>query len=224
MERFFAVGADDELRETLAKCWELSNAHVLKAINTNYPKGIPTSRIELVIALESPSNTEIECDLPAVADTGFRVFRYLCQANGIAVPFSYRWLAANGYYLTNIVRYQADYGNADTKTKYDRLSSALELSKVREQFIHELQKIHNSNNDAKVLFACGVNHKLLRQIVTYFIPAVTEIGMPWFGTTHPSRPDKKLIPHYDPSQWGNGAKLPRHWVEALRMARIPNPW
>ena len=164
-------------------------------MNTNFPKG--RTDIKLVVVCESPSITEIIEGYPTIGDTGKKLYNRWREAHGLpalrnfSIKDHYPEFAANGIYITNLVRCRADYGATSLQEKNKRVKEAWPLNAPYLQ--EELSKIHSVSPDAYVLFACGT---AFRKEVAEAATFAVQLGMPWLESLHPSRFPSRLSWHY----------------------------
>ena len=140
-----------------------------------------------------------------VSQTGARAFSHLVSSKMIESDDKYSFdskyndFSKNGIYLTNLVRYQADFDGKGKRLEKDRKVKAL-WKLTKKQLFDELRKIYASFPDAKVLFACGAAFKPEIKQATSLL---NELNVKWFITSHPSRSENKLSSNYNPALWDN---------------------
>jgi len=157
----------------------------------------------LLIICESPSEDEIAKGYPTVSTTGVKIFNQLVRAGMIqsdekySYEKTYREFEANGIYITNLVRYQADFGIKGERAQKDQ--KVKDIWRVTNKDLYEeLEEIIKKFGEVKVLFACGSSFLPQLKEVTAFL---NDHGLDWFITTHPSRNKKIHSAHYNPQNW-----------------------
>ncbi len=189
----------------------------LKPVNTNCRVGI--DHVKLVIVCESPSSDEVKKRLPMVSQTGSRVFSNLVRSQMIESDVKYSFdsnyndFSANGIYLTNLVRYQADLGlKGNTKEKDRKVKELWKLTK--DQLFGELRRICAMFPDVKVLFACGHAFKPELKQATSLLNG---LDVKWFITSHPSRSSNEFSSNYNPKFWGNAEAVKTKLMKDIEL-------
>ncbi|MBJ6724158.1 uracil-DNA glycosylase family protein [Geomesophilobacter sediminis] len=208
MKRFYELPDSERLARIHKRCWSIADAVDIGPVNTNIFADVPN--IQMVIICESPSYAEVESGFPTVCSTGSRIFNNLINANIIdpkplSLPNNYCFLthyklfASNGIYITNLVRFQADFAvKSNGAEKNARVKQAWNINKGF--LFEELTLIRERFGETPVLLACGSafeseNIEVIQQLVA--------MGLPWFVTSHPSRCKNAFCDNYNPKKWSD---------------------
>lgn len=174
----------------------------LKPVNTNC--SFDVENIKLVIICESPSYEEVAEGFPTVAATGSKIFRNLVKSEMINSPdeeysfeANYPMFQANGVYLTNLVRYQADLNVKGESVSKDKNVRSL-WSATKNQIMDEIDAIHEKFSNVPVLIACGYSFQPQIKAV---VRKLNQLNWRWFVTSHPSRCDYSYCSNYNPDLW-----------------------
>jgi hypothetical protein len=208
MQRLFELPTPEKLTRIHKKCWDIDERSNIGPVNTNF--FLNTRKIRMVIICESPSYLEVANGFPTVGTTGKCIFNNLVRSGVInssedelpskyCYPTHYKLFEKYGIYITNLVRFQADFGiKSDVALKNKKVKKAWNINK---RFLfEELSKINENFGNTPVLIACGSAFaSQICEVVQYLI----NFNMPWFVTSHPSRSKKAHSDNYNHQKWSD---------------------
>ena len=175
-------------------------------VHTNYHYN-NDNKPKLILICESPSYAEVAAKYPTVCATGKRIYHHLVNSDMISPALTpdisycyhthYSEFSSNQIYITNMVRYQADFNTKGKTGRKDTNVRKIWNATKRDLFV-ELDNLNKSFGTSPVLIACGYN----------FFPQIKEIvsklhvlQMQWYITSHPTRSPNKYSSHYNPENW-----------------------
>lgn len=198
-------------QENLIKIKKILQSHQdpIGPVSSNIPKNY-NGKIKIVIICESPSYAEVKATTPAVCSTGAKIYANLMRAGmlkkGIeSSPFCfhthYPLFMKNGIYLTNIIKYQADYNcKGDSRKKNKNVKSIFSITK--NEIFEELQHVTKKYNKPPILIACGSSFSpQIKELIDH----IEQLSLRWFVTAHPSRSKNTNCKNYNPQEWQNSS-------------------
>lgn len=207
INHFFVVTTTPEMRDNFIaeKHWQFAPTPV----NTDYQQ--TGRKPKLIIVCESPSDREVECGYPCAHSTGGGLTAAVSDQFFQGRKVRRSFLPRLGYYLTNVIRYQADFqvlakpnGRRDRTKINPRLSNAWrKIPGVAQETVDELAAIAARPlwGDTPILFATGTDYPLVRAIREVTRHAAFGHSQ-WIRTWHPSAWGPKEYPLVNPDCWG----------------------